>query len=345
MNTSAKFILSKSKMLEQFNLIKQYVDEVSYSFKTNPIVGKLLGQETTCLLSIHTSSSLKEINNKSRILFFLQATDEEELKFLLEKGITRFVVDNRSDYNAVIQFINKQSKQIQLFLRMKLKEHTIHTGKHFVFGLSTEEVNAMIAEQANNPLILSLGIHFHRKTQNSSEWDLQEELQQSLTQQTLQTIDWLNIGGGIPIEYQNIHANSQPILEKINRLRKWLNTYNISLMAEPGRFIAGPCIKLRTTIKAIYANNIIVDASVYNAAMDTFIANVRLKVKEEVQQDQGKPYTIKGITPDSMDIFRYQVFLKNPQVGQALTFLNAGAYNFKADFCELPELPTEIQEE
>ncbi|MBW2970621.1 decarboxylase, partial [Candidatus Woesearchaeota archaeon] len=125
-------------------------------------------------------------------------------------------------------------------------------------------------------------------------------------------------------------------------LRRWLNSIDIEMIIEPGRYIAAPAVKLVATILNIYDHNIIVNCSVYNSAMDTFVANIRLLVEREVDQHHGKPYTIKGCTPDSMDILRYQVFLENPQIGGKIVFLNAGAYNFTTDFCLLPKLTTHI---
>ena len=221
---------------------------------------------------------------------------------------------------------------------MRLREHTIHTGKYFVFGMYSYQINKLIPELRKNININKLGIHFHRKTQNISEWNLVYELKDSLTPETFQSIDLINIGGGIPVKYKNLHADVGPIFEDIKKLREWLK--NIKLIIEPGRFIAAPCIKLVTSIKNIYDNNIIIDCSVYNSAIDTFATHHRLEVGGELES--GKAYVIKGQTPCSMDIFRYSVFLINPKVGDGLVFLNAGAYNFSSDFCDLKKIPTEI---
>ena len=72
--------------------------------------------------------------------------------------------------------------------------------------------------------------------------------------------------------------------------------------------------------------------------MDTFVAHIRLLVDGE--KEKREAYTIKGCTPDSMDIFRYRVFLEKPKKGEKITFLNAGAYNYASDFCNLPKLET-----
>jgi len=46
------------------------------------------------------------------------------------------------------------------------------------------------------------------------------------------------------------------------------------------------------------------------------------------------------MTPCSMDLFRYKAYLDNPKVGDELVFLNAGAYNFTSDFCDLEKIET-----
>ena len=112
------------------------------------------------------------------------------------------------------------------------------------------------------------------------------------------------------------------------------------MIIEPGRYIAASSVKLETNIVNIYDNNIVVDCSIFNAAMDTWIANIRLLVENELEQ--GNAYTIKGCTPDSVDIIRYKVFLRDPKIGDKLVFLNAGAYNFNTNFCNLPKLETVI---
>ena len=339
MKSKAKFILNKKKLLEQYNIMKGLTDEVSYSFKTNPFVGTILEKETNCIFSVHSKNLLDLIKDKKRVWFFAQAWDNEELDDLFNKKIDKFVVDNEMDLKTLMNYIEKNNKQIDLMLRMRLKEKTVHTGKHYVFGMFSEQINKFIPELKKNKLIRKLGIQFHRKTQNISEWSLKEEVFSTLDKKTLDLIDMMNIGGGIPIDYKNSRVKEgvlPSIFNKIKELKKFLEKRNIKMIIEPGRFIAGPCIKLETYIKNIYNNNIVVDCSVYNSAMDTFVAHVRMNVENELES--GDAYTIKGSTPDSMDILRYRVFLKKPKTGDKITFLNAGAYTFSTDFCRIEKL-------
>ena len=335
----AKFILSKKIVKNQLEKCYELADEVSYSAKTNYEVCKVL-EDTNCFFSIHSKEAVNQIRNKSKIWFFAQGWNKEEIEDLYNQGVKSFVVDNKEDLNVLLG----SKKEINLLLRMRLKESTVHTGKHFVFGFYSKEINTLVPELRKNNNIQTLGIHFHRKTQNVSEWSLISELEDSLDKNTLKNIDILNIGGGIPSIYKNYRVEAlESLLIKIKELRKWLNKQNIKVIVEPGRFIAAPSIKLIAEIKNIYNNNIILNASIYNSAMDTFIAHIRLLVENELER--GTPYVLKGSTPDSLDIFRYRVFLKEtPKIGDKITFLNAGAYNFSTEFCNLPKLETEIIE-
>nr|MBA4404816.1 decarboxylase [Nanoarchaeum sp.] len=332
----ARFILNKKKAFAQLEIVKNLADEVSYSFKTNNEVGKVL--EGKCWFSVHSFEDLSLIKNKSKVWYFPQAWDKNSVKKIL-KDVNNFVIDNENDLNILLENLDRE---VNLLLRMKLKEHTIHTGKYFVYGFNSKRINELLPELRKNKRIKKLGIHFHRKTQNVSEWSLKEEFEDSISKENLNNIDLVNIGGGLPAEYKNYRKEIlKNIFNKITELKLFLNSNNIKMIIEPGRFIAAPCIRLECEIISVYQNNIIVNCSVYNSDMDVFVANVRLLVENELEN--GENYTIKGFTPDSMDIFRYNVCLKNPKIGDKLVFLNAGAYNYSSNYFNLKKLDTIIE--
>ncbi len=340
--TKSKFIVSKSKILEQYKRLKDLGLEISYSVKTFPEISWILEENTDSFFSAHTFESLKFVKDMSRIWFLAQGWNKELLNKLFEKGIRNFIVDNEHDLQKLLKYLDKKNTKINLLLRMKLKEYTIYTGKYFVFGMYSHQINKLIPELRKNRNIDKLGIHFHRKTQNTSEWSIKEEISQMLKKETLKSIDFFNIGGGLPVEYKNSSdKNLTQILEKIVEFKNWLkNEYNVKTILEPGRSIAAPATKLETEILMIHNNNIIVDASVYNSSMDTIIVPLKLLVEGECED--GEEFLIKGCTPCSMDIFRYRVRLKNPKVGDKIVFLNAGGYNFTTDFCNLSKLDIEF---
>ena len=139
--------------------------------------------------------------------------------------------------------------------------------------------------------------------------------------------------------FESIYYLLVIVIKNISEIREWLESKSIDMIIEPGRPLAGPPVRLEAYITSISGRNITVNWSVYNSSMDTVIVPFKLLVEDE---GEGESYMIKGCTPCSMDIFRYDVRLRNPKVGDKITFLNAGAYNFTSNFCNLEKPPTVV---
>jgi len=339
----AKFILSKKKLSEQLKILEDLNLKVSYSYKTNREVGNILQEISKVDFSIHEKEELDMIKDKSRIWFFVQAESEEELEKLLKKGVKKFVIDNEVDLQRILNLIKKTKTKIDLSLRMKFQEHRINSGKYFVYGMESKIINKIIEEESQNEFIKNLGIHIHRKSQNTSEWEIKQEIEDSLTEENLKRINFLNLGGGLPTEYKSYTSKIMPyIFQKIKIAKEFLQKYNIQTYIEPGRFLAGPSIKLQTQIIQIYNKNLILNTTIYNCALDTILTGTKMLVEQELNDSQeGEYYLIKGNSPTRDDIFRYKVKLKNPKVGDKITFINAGAYNYTTDFFGYKKICTE----
>ena len=133
------------------------------------------------------------------------------------------------------------------------------------------------------------------------------------------------------------------VFDKLKKAKKFLDRYDIETIIEPGRFIAAPAVKLETEVIQVQGKNVIINTTIYNCALDTLIGEHKMLVEGELEENErnGECYLIKGNSPTRDDIFRYKVKLKNIQVGDKITFLNAGAYNYTTDFFGYKKLNTE----
>ncbi len=350
---SPKFILSKNVLLNQLKRLEELELKVSYSYKTNKEVGNLLQQISDVDFSLHREEEIEDIKDKNKIWFFVQAESDEEIKVLLDKGIKSFVVDNELDLKNLLDILEELESQenrkneknkITISLRMKFQEHRVGTGKYFVYGMPSKTVNRIILELKKNNLVERIGVHIHRKSQNTSEWGIKEELSDSLSKESLESIDLINLGGGLPIEYKSYEIGDYNyIFEKLKETKIFLDKYGIISYIEPGRFLAGAGIKLETEIIQIYDKNIVINTSVYDCALDTILTGTKLLIEDELKdEERGEYYLIKGNSPTRDDIFRYKVKLKNPKVGDKIIFLNAGAYNYTTDFFGYKKIETII---
>ena len=342
----AKFILSKEKLKEQVKILKDLGLKISYSYKTNKEVGNVLQEITNVDFSIHAKEELDFIKDKLRIWFFVQAESKEELKNILDKGIINFVVDNKNDLRRLMEIVEEKKEKINLSLRMKFQEHRVGSGKYFVYGMDSMKINELIKEIKNNFCINKLGVHIHRKSQNTSEWEIEKELKDSFSGESLERINFLNFGGGLPVRYKSYTSKVIPyIFEKLKNAKDFLKEYDIETYIEPGRFLAGPCIKLETEIIQIQEKNLILNTTIYNCALDTVFTGTKMIVEGELEdEEEGENYLIKGNSPTRDDIFRYKVKLKSPKIGDQIVFLNAGAYNYTTDFFGYKKLDTKLVE-
>lgn len=343
----AKFILLKKILKENIKELEKLGLKISYSYKTNRIVGDVLQEICPEVdYSIHAKEEIAMIKDKSKISFFTQAESTKELEELLKKGVKNFVIDNEVDLERILEVIKKTNKKINLSIRMKFQEHRVGTGKYFVYGLPAKRVNELILELKKNPLIEKLGVHIHRKSQNTSEWEIIEELKDSLEEKTLKKIDFVNLGGGVPSIYRSSSVNVFPyIFKKLEETSKWLKKQGITSIIEPGRFIAASCVKLEVEIIQKYENNLVVNTTIYNCALDSILTGTKMLVEGEIEGNNPEycDYLIKGNSPTRDDIFRYKVKLPcSIQVGDKIIFLNAGAYNYTTDFFGYKKLDTKI---
>ncbi|MDW8035140.1 MAG: decarboxylase [Candidatus Korarchaeum sp.] len=336
----ARFILSRRVALRQYYLAREHCDALAYSYKTNPMLWEVL-RETDSLVGVSSLGSMRRIEEADRVVYYLQGEREDEVKHLLRLGVKWFIVDNEPELRKLLASCDER---IHLLLRVKMREHTIYTGKHFVYGLDWRKAKELISEIREDPRIEQLGIHFHRKTQNVGEWSLVEDVSEALGD-TLESVDWINIGGGIPVSYANSKPDLNTVFKEIDELRDYLRAKRVKLMMEPGRFIASPSVVLEAEVLNVYDGNVILDCSIFNAYIDTYLLNVRLPVLGEVEME-GYRYLLKGRSPDWLDIFRYSVYLdRELKPGDKVIFLNAGAYNFHTEFNDMPKLRTEIVED
>jgi ornithine decarboxylase len=265
----------------------------------------------------------------------------------LSVGIRDFVIDNEVDLRRLLDVISRESVKVNLSLRMKFQEHRVGTGKYFVYGMASNKVNDLILELKDHEFIDRLGVHLHRKSQNTSEWEIVEEIEDSLSDEVLSRIDMLNLGGGLPSLYRSSSVDVLPyVFEKLKKAREFLDSKKIETIIEPGRFLSAWCVKLVTEVIQKYDNNLIVNTTIYNCAVDNVLTGTKMLVEGELSGGEGREFLIKGNSPTRDDIFRYRVRLNDGVgVGDKIVFLNAGAYNYTTDFFGYKKLSTEIRED
>ena len=139
----AHFVLSKSRLLKQYETVRGLVDKVSYSYKTNPTVGALLGKMTDCDFDVDSVKTLDSIKDKRRVWFLALALDDLILSKIFSSGVRSFIIENKTDLGLLLDYSERHGKRISILLRMRMKERTIKTEGHYVYGLFSSEITSL----------------------------------------------------------------------------------------------------------------------------------------------------------------------------------------------------------
>lgn len=342
------FLVQKNVVRKNYVTLQSLGFTISYTAKANPVIVPLLASLGSWF-SVHSSDILTGIRAKQRLWYILQAANEKELQGILQQGVTHFSVGNHQDLETFFRVLQGRKKNMHLILRLQVPESSSYPGYKYPFGFSQSEIQKLVM-LARKRGLKRVGIHFHFGTQNVHGWSTLRTLLPLL--KTIQP-DIINIGGGIPvpyttkIHYASIFREMLFFKEKVQQFMPPSREEN--LFIEPGRFLAAEAVDLVTSIKAVVGKTIIVDASCYNASMDTLIAGLRLPcavlTKQETDKKKGskkiqkKAYIIKGCAACSLDIFHPLYRLPPVKRGDIIIFHYAGAYNFGSDFMNLPKIP------
>ncbi|MBI2547761.1 hypothetical protein HYW21_00255 [Candidatus Woesearchaeota archaeon] len=342
------FLVQKDIVRNHYATLKSLGFTISYTAKANPVIVPLL-VKLGSWCSVHSSDAISVIPTKQKIWYIVQGADDKELRKVMQQGITHFSVDNHQDFETFFQVIKGKEKKMHLLLRMQVPEASSYPGYKYPFGFPQHEIQKFVI-LARKKGCKRVGIHFHVGTQNIRGWSTLKKLIPLL--RAIQP-DIINIGGGIPVPYTTI-INYKSIFHELKSFKEkvqpsMLPSGEENLFLEPGRFLAAEAVDLVTSIRAVVDKTVMVDASCYNASMDTLIAGLRLPctvlTKQEADKKKGsqkikkKVYIIKGCTACSLDIFHPSYQLPLVQRGDILIFHHAGAYNFGSDFMHLPKIP------
>lgn len=310
------FIFSRKIIKQQYQKLKNIFNaDILYSFKTNPhskIVRFL--HENGCgfaICSIEELKNIKKMIKNPRISFLNPSVSD----FDKLEGVRNIVIDSESQ----LKKINKKNINIWVRINTALNKSSL--------GIMIERADKLIEK------IHIHGIHNHLETQNTNLKLWKKNIEKLTGFAKKHNIRNINIGGGFPIPY----LKKVPTLKQIaSVIKPYLKDFNITI--EPGRYIVAPAGILLTKVKIIKKsgnkNIAILDASAYNSSMDTLIISQELPclVANKMNKTQTTNYTLRGCTPDSLDIFRKNVKLPELQEGDILAFMNAGAYTFASDF-------------
>lgn len=277
-----------------------------------------------------------------KIVFAGVGKSDWEIELGLDAGIFCFNVESIAELEVINEIACAKGKTANVCFRINpnVGAHThanITTGlAENKFGIAMEDMETVIgrAKEMNN--ISFKGLHFHIGSQILEMDDfiaLSErinELQDRLEASGI-TLDIINVGGGLGIDYMNPMANPIP------DFASYFSTYHQHLKLRPGqsvhfelgRAVVGQCGALITRVNYVKTGAIkqfaIVDAGMTDLIRPA-LYDAHHKMLNLTSDEPEETYDVVGPICESSDVFDKDILLPRIHRGDLLAILSAGAY-------------------
>ncbi len=308
--------------------------KVFYAVKANdhPSVIKTLAEEGAGF-EIASLNELENVLNyckePSRIISSNPVKPFDLISYAYERGIDIFAVDSFVEVDKIANLAPRSRVYVRISVPNEGSDWPL-SGK---FGVSKEEA-VEILEYARERNLIPYGLTFHVGSQcnNLRNWFIAiKYASETWEAARLKGIKlrMLNLGGGIPVTYLYKSLSIEDIAYYVKGLlRKYMTYVPSELYIEPGRGLVGDkgVIVSRVIGKAKRGdtNWIYIDTGVFNGLAET-LGGIRYPIYVD-REGELNEWTIGGISCDSMDVISKNVPLPEPEVGDYLYILSAGAY-------------------
>jgi ornithine decarboxylase len=331
-------LLDREKVREKASLIGANIrnSRVFYAVKANPDVETLKLVEGLGLgFEIASEGELKVLSmlgvKPGRII---SSNPVKSLKFLgmaASYGLGNFAYDSPAEVGKLASFLPGSS----VYLRLSVPNEGSEWPLSRKFGVELDDALGLLLYAGEKGLDPA-GITFHVGSQcvNKYNWNAAiykaRELWEMAGKKGLK-LRVLNIGGGYPINYTKSVVGVESIEKNIDRLLAENFPEETEVFIEPGRAVVGDAGVFVSSVigKARRGEEdwIYLDVGVFNGLMES-VGGIRYSyVLEQTGRGRKKGrYVIAGPSCDSFDVIDREVPLPEPEAGDLILILSAGAY-------------------
>jgi ornithine decarboxylase len=256
----------------------------------------------------------------------------QDIRNAMEFGVRTFVADNPDE----VRKFARLGKRAQLLLRVSFRSPGAVCDLSRKFGCDPENF-LELARLASSLGVDVQGASFHVGSQAADPAKHVEaieacaRLMAAARRGKLGTLDTLDIGGGFPIDYgapvPDIARFCAPIRQQLVKLPK-----RIRVIAEPGRFIAGPAaIGVASVMGRAQREGhwwYYLDDGLYGSYSGQLYDHARYPVEPLRDSAPHLPSVLAGPTCDSIDVIAENLLLPKLEVGDLIVGRAMGAYTW-----------------
>lgn len=278
------------------------------------------GEELSFLLSHGVPPQRLISSNPVKTKEFIEAAYASGVEFL--------AFDSYAEIEKLAQF----APGSKVYVRLSVSNEGSQWPLSRKFGVGAAEAVRLLVEAGERGLD-PCGIAFHVGSQCTEQATWIKALEESkgvwdLAEGRGLKLRMLNIGGGFPIRYTDRVPSIVQIAKAVRDKIEKTFPKNVEIFVEPGRALVGEAGILVATVIGKGMRNgekwLYLDAGVFNGLMES-IGGIRYPVA--VARDGPRSgWVLAGPSCDSFDVIATEVELSEPEMGDAVYIMSAGAY-------------------
>jgi ornithine decarboxylase len=255
-----------------------------------------------------------------------------DIRAALERGVTTLVADNPDEVRKFARYAGRAS----LLLRVSFRSPGAVCDLSRKFGCDPEDL-LPLARLARELGVDVRGLSFHVGSQAADPGKHVEAIESctrliaAARREKLGSLDTLDIGGGFPIDYAERAPDIQrfcgPIRVALAKLPR-----RIRVIAEPGRFIAGPAAIGVSAVMGRARREghwwYYLDDGLYGSYSGQLFDHARYPVEALVEPGELLPSVLAGPTCDSIDVIAENLMLPQLDAGDLIVGRAMGAYTW-----------------
>ncbi len=311
----------------------------------NPKVLKLISQAgfgADCVSGGEIRASLAAGFPAEEIVYAGVGKSDWEINLGLDADIAYFNVESIAELEVINELAAQKQKVARVSFRINpnVGAHThanITTGlAENKFGIAMEDMEKVIGIAAGMNHVKFIGLHFHIGSQILEMDDFKalcnriNELQDRLEKAGI-SVENINVGGGLGIDYQAPDANPIP------DFKAYFETYEKNLKLrdgqhlhfELGRAVVGQCGSLITRVlyvkQATVKQFAIVDAGMTDLLRPA-LYHAYHQIENLSSEEAKEVYDVVGPICESSDVFAKEYKLNKCHRGDLIALRSAGAY-------------------
>jgi len=285
---------------------------------------------------VASANEMKQVlslgGSPQKVIFANTIKTEEDIAFAKRRRVRLLTFDNESE----LYKIAKNFPKAHVIVRIKVANKGSQVELSLKFGADQEQAYFLL-KKAKQLGLVPEGVSFHVGSQatNVENYLQALEITASIFDQAEEDdmpLKILDIGGGFPIQHfdNEVGINFERMAYHIKKHIKEYFSKNVKVIAEPGRFFAGPAGTLVTQVVGrAFRNNknyYYINDGIYADFSGMIFDHCRYEFKT-LRRGQKFLSTLAGPTCDSFDTLSLNEELPELYVGDVIYVKNIGAYS------------------